>query len=154
MLAVTIQNIKKMKKIIALKGKGNSGKTTTIRKLYTKFIENKFEVVETNFNIAGGDFTAVFKINDKPIGMTSSGDTYDLVSGNLQKQVDANCEVCICACRSFDRSKKGTNKAISKFEDYESEFIKKSVETNVDKRDEVNSSDALKILNRINTLIN
>jgi GTPase SAR1 family protein len=143
-----------MKKIIALRGKGNSGKTTTIRKLYKRFIDEEFEIIKTNFKEKGGDFIAIFKINGKLVGMTSSGDTYDLVSDSLQEQVDGNCELCICACRTFDRIEKGTNKAIYEFEDYENEFLEKTVDANTETRNETNQIDAEKLFNRICLFLN
>lgn len=93
-----------MKTIISLRGVSNSGKTTTIRALYSLLLQNGYQQVSSNFNLDGGDFIAVFLHNGKFVGVTSSCDSYDMVHDRLQELVNAKCNVCICACRSYDRN--------------------------------------------------
>ena len=116
--------------IIALKGKGNSGKSTTIRLLHDLLIADDYEVVNTNFESLGGDFRTVFSKNGKIIGITSSGDTFDLVRNNLKILVDLECNICVCACRSYDRSDHGTNAAIDTFlPTYKKQYVDKTITT-------------------------
>jgi len=137
-----------MKRIIALRGKGNSGKTTTIRILHDLLMTNGYTEVQSNFRINSGDFTTIFNKKNSLIGITSSGDTYDLVHDQLQGMVDKDCKICVCACRTSDRVPPGTNAAILEFHDYVNEFIEKAiVESN--RQSTSNSSDAQILLGRI-----
>src|SRR5690349_13956648 len=101
--------------IVALRGRGNSGKTNTIRRLHQLMIDNGYRLIETTFNAEKGDFRTVFQKKGKLVGITSSGDTYDLVHSNLSALIDAGCIFCICACRTYDRYGEGTNAAIDDF---------------------------------------
>ncbi len=140
-----------MNTILVLRGRANVGKSTTIRKLSHLLLNNGFVEIEPADYDEPYDFSAVFSKNNKKIGITSSGDTYDLVLEKLKKLVNNPCEVCICACRSRGR----TNDAIFEFKDYSNLFIEKTIdETGNEKvRDNLNSQDALKLLGEINKFI-
>ena len=107
-----------MNTIIALRGKGNSGKSTTIRLLYDILLQDGFQLIQSNFQIEGGDFIAVYSKMSNLIGITSSGDTYDLVYDHLQNLLNSNCNICVSACRTFDRIPPGTNAAIIEFKNF------------------------------------
>jgi len=79
-----------MKKIFALRGKGNSGKTATIRILHDLLLKNGFQLINSNFSINGWDFYSIFQKNNKLIGITSSGDTFDLVFNNLDNLINSD----------------------------------------------------------------
>ncbi len=130
-----------MKTIIALRGKGNSGKTTTIRILHDLLLTNDYAEVRSNFRVDGGDFITIFRKRNKLVGVTSSGDTYDLVHSRLQEMVDRDCKICVCACRTFDRVPPGTNAAILEFQNYANEFIEKTVDGS-NRQSTTNSRDA------------
>lgn len=103
--------------LLALKGKGNSGKTTTIKYLYRSIIEaggEPLQILSGDPEAEAGDFTVQLRIGEKVIGITSAGDTYDLVSTHLNQLLDASCDYFVCACRSFDRGR-GTNTAVNEF---------------------------------------
>lgn len=142
-----------MNKIIALRGRGNSGKSTTIRLLYDLLLQNGYQLISSNINVNGGDFIAIFSKNGKLIGVTSSGDTYDLVHDRLQELVNANCNICVCACRTFDRVPPGTNAAIIEFTDYQNKFIEKTVDVNDATQRTTNGRDAQNLFSAIETLI-
>lgn len=116
-----------MKKIIALKGKGNSGKTTTIKALHGLLLQNDYQPVVGTLKILGGDFRAVLIKNGKLIGITSSGDTFDLVHNNLQNLISADCTLCVCACRTSDRRGHGSIAAINSFGHYQKQYVNKTV---------------------------
>lgn len=105
--------------LLALKGKYESGKTTTIRLFYHTLMEKGFKLEKLlhgnpeNPN-EKGDFAAILIRGDTRIGITSVGDTFDLLAGRLAELHDHKCNIYICACRSFDRGR-GTNAAIAEF---------------------------------------
>lgn len=85
-------------KIIVLQGKAETGKTTVITKLYHKLCalyEKKSYYAENAF----GDFTAIFEINGRIVGITSIGDSAD----DLKKPFEAfeidGCEIYVVCCR-------------------------------------------------------
>lgn len=142
-----------MNTIIALRGRGNSGKSTTIRLLYDLLLQNGYQIISSNLNTVGGDFVAVFSKNGKTIGVTSSGDTYDLVHDRLDELVNSNCNICLCACRTFDRVPPGTNAAIIEFKNYSNQFIEKTIDDNDTTQAGTNLSDARKLLSTINNIV-
>jgi len=131
-----------MKKIIALKGKSRSGKTSTIKILHELLGENGF--TQTEFTkIKYGDFIAVFSKNDKKIGITSTGDTYNLVLSALQNLINENkCNICVCACRTIDRITPGTKDAILEFSNYKPQFVEKTLDNNESTQETTNNKDA------------
>lgn len=90
-----------MKKIIALKGVANVGKSDTIMKVYEllkkRYPNAKIECRDKIFRI---DINVVLIINGVKIGIESKGDP----SSNLPKKLNAfksaDCQVIICATRS------------------------------------------------------
>jgi hypothetical protein len=150
--------------IIALRGKGDSGKTTTIVKLYSLISPDDFTLVETNIERPYPDYRAIFKHKDLLIGITSKGDTYDDVSKDLKWLIGKGCHLLICACRTKDRPNRhgrvrGSNTAIDEYEDHQIIRLNKSVSGNPENHFENeanNASDAQRLLaellNRITTL--
>ncbi len=137
-----------MKTIIALKGKGGSGKTTTINILYELLVQNSY--IKQMGNCKGkGDFTAILQKKNKLIGITSVGDNYDIVYQRLKDFVDLKCEVCVCACRTFDRKGHGTIAAINEFPSYQHIFINKTFDRNAATQTSTNIDDAREIFNEI-----
>jgi hypothetical protein len=138
--------------IIALRGRYDAGKTTTIR-LLLEFLDRRddFELIRSNY-VAGQDrtdFVTVFSYNDCLIGVTSSGDTFDAVNNRLQEFVDEDCQICVCACRTYGQ----TNTAVEGFEDYEVQYIEKTFARNPLERNEANRGDAELLQQRIVELI-
>lgn len=142
-----------MNTIIALKGKGNSGKSTTIRLLHDLLLQNGYQLNSSNFHVDGGDFISVFSKNGKRIGVTSSGDTYDLVHECLLYLVNANCNICVCACRTFDRVPPGTNAAVIEFTNYRNQFVEKTQDGNAATQPTTNMYDAQALQSLINSII-
>lgn len=144
-----------MKKIIALRGAGNSGKTTTIRLLHTMLTDDGHQPIYTTFH-EHRDFRAVFIIDGIRIGITSWGDNYETVHNELQRFVSDNCTIIVCACRTQDRANgngviMGTNTAIRGFTDYESIFVPKI--QNREQQDDANMQDAKTLLTKIKAMI-
>jgi hypothetical protein len=140
--------------IFALRGKGNTGKSTTIRLLHELFLQNAYHIVDTTFNMHGGDFRTVFQKKGKLIGITSSGDTFDLVHDNLDSLINSGCIICVCACRTFDRHGHGTNAAIDTFlPSYQKQYIDKTIAPSAAQEQLANQNDAQTIFNTIDALI-
>ncbi len=58
-----------MKTIVALRGKGNSGKTETIRLLHDLMRQNDYQEINSNIRIAAWDFTSVFSKKGKKLAL-------------------------------------------------------------------------------------
>lgn len=139
--------------IIALRGKGNTGKSTTIRLLHGVLIQNGYQVVSTTFNPQGGDFRTLFSKNGKLIGITSSGDTYDLVHDNLHALINAGCTICVCACRTFDRGGHGTNAAIDTFlPTYQKQYSDKTIAATPGQEQGANQNDCQTLFETVDAL--
>lgn len=134
-----------MSRIIALKGRGNSGKTTTIHLLPDILLTNGYSRVARMYQNHGSDFLDVFENGKQRVGVTSSGDTYDLVHDRLTDLVNAKCNVCVCACRTSG----GTHTAIYDLKGYTSHFEQKTYAANPAQEPIVNATDVNKIFSLI-----
>lgn len=111
-----------MGRIIALQGRANSGKSTTIHLLPAILLAHGYSRVAGMYQNHGGDFLDVFENGKQRVGVTSSGDTHDLVRDRLTDLVNAKCDVCVCACRTFG----GTHTAIDNFTGYTPQYVQKN----------------------------
>lgn len=89
-------------KIIILYGTGNSGKSTTFRKLYEKHIKGN-----ADFNILGAmptesvkDYQIVVQYKGRTIAIYTWGDNEFNVKAAFQYAEENGCEVLVCAARS------------------------------------------------------
>lgn len=142
-----------MNTIISLRGVGNSGKTTTIRLLPQMLAAAGYNVVNSNYSPLGGDFLAIYSKNNKLIGITSSGDTHDLVFDNLSTMVNQGCEICLCACRTYDRVPPGTNAAIDSFTAYQRIDIGKTSVATPANEAAANAADAQRLFQEIDSRV-
>jgi hypothetical protein len=131
-----------MSRIIALQGKGNSGKTTTIHLLHDILISNGYHQVSSMRKPQGADFLIVFEKKGRKVGVTSFGDSYKVVHRSLSVFMATNCDVSICACRTYDTSRRGTNFAVNSFHNYIRQFVPKTHARNIYQRAAVNVIDA------------
>jgi len=96
-----------MKKVIALRGVGSKGKSTTIRKAYdlltAKYPNASVEHAPGRWGI---DVKVVVTIGEVKIGIESRGDPGPALPGSLDEYVEINCEIIVCTTRS--RSYGGT----------------------------------------------
>jgi len=134
-----------MRRIIALKGRGYSGKTTTINLLPNILRANGYISVAGMHQNYGRDFLDVFENGTQIVGVTSSGDSFDLVHDRLTDLVNAGCDVCVCACRTSG----GTHTAISDFTGYVSHFEQKTYALNPAQEPIVNANDANQLFSLI-----
>jgi hypothetical protein len=120
-----------MPRILALQGKGNSGKTTTINLLPNILIANGYREITELREPHGRDFLKVFKKGRKKVGVTSLGDSFEVVFRSLNKFLSERCDVSVCACRTYDRPRNGrpahgTIAAVNSFPTYTVHFIEKT----------------------------
>ena len=89
-----------MKTILAIRGVGNCGKSTTLGYLIemikaaypgATFDEDRFKV----------DITIVITIDGKKIGIETQGDPNSRLGASLNRFIEIGCEVIICATRSY-----------------------------------------------------
>ena len=138
-----------MNRIIALQGRGSSGKTTTINMLPAILRANGYRPVPGMYQPHGADFLDVYENGIIRLGVTSSGDTYDLVHDRLTDLINAGCTVCICACRTRDNVPPGTIAAVNSFPGFTPTFIQKTYATTPAQESIVNNADANTLFNTI-----
>lgn len=134
-----------MSRIIALQGRGGSGKTTTINMLPATLRANGYRPVPGMYQQHGADFLDVYDNGIIRLGVTSSGDTYDLVHDRLTDLINAGCTVCVCACRTSG----GTHTAINGFTGYSATYIQKTYAATPAQEPTVNAADANTVFNAI-----
>ena len=127
-----------MKAIIALQGRHDSGKTTTLKKLHDALIKLGYTLIWSTKK-PRGDFMAIFEKNGIFIGITSAGDDYEKVKNKLEELIKQKCSVCICACRSYGY----TVEVLEEFEQqgFSVHFQQKTVSETVTKQKSANSED-------------
>lgn len=84
--------------IIALRGKSQTGKTTTLKKLI-EIIKEKGHGV-TTLEQYKNDIVIVVEINGKNVGITTRGDFKSYLATDFAEFEKWSCELFVCACRS------------------------------------------------------
>ena len=99
-------------KIIALQGKSNTGKTTTLKMLIRLFLENnKYNLnpkyvkryVLNKCNSDTGDVKCVFEYNGKRIGITTRGDTEKALARDFKNHF-YKCDIIVCAVHTHGKT--------------------------------------------------
>ena len=143
--------------IIALRGTSRRGKTHTIGMLRNILLQRGYQLIEDTFEKVEKDFISIFTKDDKLIGISSSGDLYEIVKSNLDYLISRGCTSCICACHTRDNERRGiirgTNAAINSFVDFDREFVDKTIENDEDKQDNVNQADAVILFTKLDSLV-
>ncbi|EHQ29791.1 hypothetical protein [Mucilaginibacter paludis] len=127
-----------MGKIIALKGRAESGKSTTIGMLPSILATNGYTLLAGSRKVYGKDFLEIYTKGKLKLGITSAGDSYDLVHDRLDTLVAAKCDDIICACRTYG----GTHAAIATFTTYKILYIPKTYAASAAQQRTVNTIDA------------
>jgi hypothetical protein len=104
-----------VKKVIALKGIGNVGKSQTIKKVYGLLIE-KYPSAKIEEKFIGADITVVLTINGKKIGIESQGDPNSRLATSLGYFVSVNCQIIVCATRTYGQTVDAVNKLNGDYE--------------------------------------
>ena len=83
-------------KILALWGKSNNGKSETILRLIDLFINVGAEIINVkNIRRNAKDKWVVLRYKNNLIGITTRGDTRDLLEEDFKNF--KNCHICVCA---------------------------------------------------------
>jgi hypothetical protein len=116
------------KSIVALQGKGDTGKTTTIGILHDKLLKKGFK--RENY-VEGGqrrkgrrrEFHAIFMVNGKKVGIASVGDLRKHIEPRLREFGKEGCSIIVCACHT----RGGTVEVIEEFArtGWDLEFVQK-----------------------------
>lgn len=88
-----------MKKVIALWGSGDSGKTSTLKIVHSELLKLSDSFLE-EFRETGDDIRDVLMINGIKIGIESQGDPGSRLEESLKIFKENGCELIICATRS------------------------------------------------------
>ena len=90
-----------MKYIIALSGKSNCGKSTTINKVIS-LCEKRFNTIFVNRKCL--DWFGMFEYKGIMIGIAAKGDKEELILDELRKIEDSakkKCDIFVCACHIY-----------------------------------------------------
>jgi hypothetical protein len=101
-----------MKLIVAIWNSHSKGKTGTLRKVAELLYRQpgaKIQFEENFIAPKGRDFTVVFKIARRMIGIESKGDPGTKIRIRLQRLLNFNCQIILCSTRM----KGATAKAVS-----------------------------------------
>jgi len=91
------------KTIIALRGKADIGKTSTLKEVYKLLKDNytiEIETENTNHNTPKADIKVIFKIKGIRIGIASQGDPGYGLEKSLEEFARKDCTIIICATRT------------------------------------------------------
>ena len=90
-----------MKKIIALRGRADTGKSSTIRNVY-EILQKKYPDAQFVASNKGNkvDVSGVLTINDVKVGIEAWGDPNGQLKVSLQFFVEIDCRVIVCATRT------------------------------------------------------
>lgn len=87
--------------VIVLQGKGERGKSTTLRRLIEILEkENAEKIGEPEKERKKNDTWAAFEYNGRIIGITTSGDNEDELKPVIEYELPENCNIIVCAART------------------------------------------------------
>lgn len=105
-------------KVIALKGEKDSGKSTTLKKVYERLKADGGEIEPDSIKNLEGipkDFIAIINLEGKKIGIVTQGDYYKKGEKNSVEEhlkwldEDNKCDIVICAWRGMTPTSKHWN---------------------------------------------
>lgn len=138
------------KKVIALWGIANIGKTDTIQKVYN-FLCLKFAIKKKEYQKFDKDIRVVFTINGIKIGIESQGDPDSRLEESLKLFVKVGCTIIICATRTRGHT---VNLVKSLGKRYEVIWYKQEVKGNSSEYESNNKTVALKLTKEIIKIVN
>ena len=92
-----------MKKVIAIEGPADSGKSETIRKVYEELTTRLVRTRHIRFSVEANpkpkETAAILTVNGIKIGLVSEGDTPATLSKSLLSLELQGCTIIICSSR-------------------------------------------------------
>lgn len=88
-----------MKKVIALWGSADSGKSSTLKIVHKGLSKLSERTVEA-FSVSGGDVRDIFIINGAKVGIETQGDPGSRLEKSLDIFKSEGCKLIICATRT------------------------------------------------------
>jgi hypothetical protein len=145
-----------MKKVIALEGPANSGKSETIRIVYeeltTRLVRTRRHIrFSVEANRKPKETAAVLTVNGIKIGLVSEGDTPETLSKSLLSLELQGCTIIVCASRPTAKCREAVD-GLSR-SGYEIERIDKKQEPNESDRDSANRKVAQDVVSKITDLL-
>jgi hypothetical protein len=146
-----------MKKVIALRGLANTGKSSTLRKVYELLVsEYTLQPQRLNVKIEGVlndvNIGVIVSVNGVRIGITSEGDNAEILAAKLRGLEYKGCAIIVCASRTAPWFETIVNNL--QRSGYEAEWIEKRTEgTTKPERDAANLLVAQEIVSRIKDLL-
>ncbi len=132
----------KVKKIICLQGKHDSGKTKTLKKV-CKIILEKYKKINKDdyeFLVNGNDIVIIIKnVKKRIIAISSGGDTWQHINQWNTTLAEKECDIIFCACRSRGKTVEQVKKmkrkgyivefVLKERESVETKFLKANIES-------------------------
>lgn len=138
------------KEVIGLWGKGNVGKSQTIKKVYDLLKSKHKNVKEEHKEEGRVDIIVVLTIGTTRIGIESQGDPCSRLEESLRLFVKLGCTVIVCATRTRGQ----TVKAVEKLQpNYEILWFEQSVKSTVSEQQASNNAMAQQIIGEVEKAI-
>ena len=103
------------KKVFALRGIANVGKSDTVKKAYN-LLTSKYKNATKEHEKLGVDIRSVLTINGAKIGIESQGDPNGRLEKSLSLFIEVGCKVIICATRTRGQTVNAVNKLKQSYE--------------------------------------
>ncbi|MDM0118687.1 hypothetical protein [Variovorax arabinosiphilus] len=92
-----------MKKLVAVRGAANHGKSSSIKKFY-ELLMHQHPAAHAEEIFVGNDITVIVTVDGMKIGIESQGDPNSRLFASLARFVREGCEVIVCATRTRGRT--------------------------------------------------
>jgi hypothetical protein len=134
------------KKAIALKGRGNVGKTETIKMVYTLLLD-KYPNAPREHELANGDVRSILTIHGIKIGIESRGDPTSRLPESLALFRKEGCHIILCATRTYGQTCDTVNELEG--HGYEITWFRQEIEDTANERELANRAMAQRLLAEI-----
>jgi hypothetical protein len=138
------------KEVIGLRGKGNVGKSQTVKMAYD-LLKSMHKNVKEEYKIQTDiDVRVVLTIGTKKIGIESQGDPGSRLKDSLLLFVEVGCQVIVCATRTRGQ----TVNAVEELQpDYEVLWLKQAVCSSMQEQQAINTAMAQRIVGEVEKAI-
>jgi hypothetical protein len=139
----------KTKTIIAVRGVANTGKSGTIKIVYSllKVLYSTANIEELHIGV---DITIVMTIEEVKVGIESQGDPSSRLFNSLDHFVKIGCKVIVCAIRSRGATIEAVNSLAG---DFRVEWLPKISISSASEHEAANRSDAQQIVAAVRAAI-